>query len=638
MIRNPIPVFGNGYGNQFLVRGIPHMLKKSPYSLAVLLLLAYVILRVAFLFPRWELGGANAVLSWDVFGYYLYLPAQFIYDDLSTLSFVPEIVAAYGNPSPAMGHAIELANGKQVLTYPLGLSVMYAPFFFLAHLLAEGLGYPADGFSYPYQVAIGLGGICYAWLGLWLVMTLLRRYFEDGVVALTLAALVVGTHYLNYTTADNAMPHNYLFTIYAGILWLTVLWHEKARIGIAIALGALIGLATISRPTELISVLIPLLWGIQDRADIRKKIQHLWQYKSHVAGLALAMIVVGSLQLLYWKSVSGQFFFYSYGDDKGFSFLHPHLIDCLFSFRKGWLIYTPMMVFALIGFVPLFRKYRSFFLALAGFSLVNMYIAFSWDIWWYGGGFGQRTMIQSYPLLAFPLAATIAWMLPRRAWAIAGFTLMFLCTDLNLIQTWQIHAPAGGLRTDYMTDAYYWKVFGSTRAKPSDLKYLDARRELSSTQGREVRLLLEQDAESDSASYISTQHFRSGAQAISANAAHPEIPLYEISLQETGIESDSWFRIKAYVFYETRPGDEGQMAEFRTSFIREGTGETYGNVFVKLQRLAGSWNWYEVQFDRRMPRKPQAADRLKLILVNPAGQHPIWIDDLSITYISPKLH
>lgn len=612
------------------------MSKNSFYSLSTLILLAYVLLRVAFLYPRWEMGGSIAVLSWDVFGYYLYLPAEFIYHDLSGLAFLPDIAATYEDPSPAMGHALLLPNGNYVMTYSMGMAVLYAPFFFLAHLLAPGLGYPADGFSLPYQLGIAMGGILYAWLGLWLLRRLLLRYFRDTTVALTLAAIAIGTHYLNYATADNAMPHNYLFTLYVAMILLTISWHKRPRLVTATALGGLIGLVTITRPTELLFVLVPLLWGIDSREAIRKKIQLIRQHPGHVAMLALALLAVGSLQLMYWKSVTGQFFFYSYGGDKGFSFLQPHIIDCLFSYRKGWLIYTPMMLFALLGFVPLYRSNKALFVPIFVFSLVNMYVVFSWDIWWYGGGFGQRALIQSYPLLAFPLATCIDWMRARKTLAIAGFVLMFLFTDLNLIQTWQIHAADGGLRTDYMNGAYYWKVFATTRARQSDLKYLDARRELGSTRKRNLRTLFEQDFEADTASWRNAAHAFSGQFAAKVDAANPSVPLFEVSLRETGHAADTWFRIQSQILYESQGGNEEKMARFMAVFVRNETGEEYSRVGVKLQRLAGSWQWYSLQFDRRMPRNAQPDDRFRLYLENPDPAHPIWVDAIELTLISPK--
>jgi hypothetical protein len=42
----------------------------------------------AFIFyPKWKQSGVEATISWDASGYYMYLPALFIYQDIKTCSF-----------------------------------------------------------------------------------------------------------------------------------------------------------------------------------------------------------------------------------------------------------------------------------------------------------------------------------------------------------------------------------------------------------------------------------------------------------------------------------------------------------------------------------------------------------------------
>ena len=104
-------------------------------------------------------------------------------------------------------------------------------------------------------------------------------------------------------------------------------------------IGLLIGLAALIRPSEAISILIPVLWGIQGWQGIKDKVALLWQHKFHILALALGVFLAGLPQLLYWKSVSGDFLHYTYGGE-GFVFSRPQLMNVLFSFKKGWLVYT----------------------------------------------------------------------------------------------------------------------------------------------------------------------------------------------------------------------------------------------------------------------------------------------------------
>jgi hypothetical protein len=109
-----------------------------------------------------------------------------------------------------------------VMKYPIGLALIYMPFFFIGHIWALLSGYPADGFSFPYQFCIAFGSISIAIAGLAIMRKVLLRYFSDIVVCMTLIALVLGTNYFNYATTDGAMPHNYVFTVFALIIYLSI--------------------------------------------------------------------------------------------------------------------------------------------------------------------------------------------------------------------------------------------------------------------------------------------------------------------------------------------------------------------------------------------------------------------------------
>jgi len=79
----------------------------------------------------------------DVISYYAYLPATLVYHDI-TLKFVDSNPAFFGNKIwPIAG-----PNGSRYIKTSMGLSVMYAPFFWVGHKLAPHFGYPADGSSY----------------------------------------------------------------------------------------------------------------------------------------------------------------------------------------------------------------------------------------------------------------------------------------------------------------------------------------------------------------------------------------------------------------------------------------------------------------------------------------------------------
>ncbi|HUM48342.1 MAG TPA: hypothetical protein PLD84_15530, partial [Chitinophagales bacterium] len=179
-------------------------------SLYAFFFVCLFLLVAAFFYPKWKIGETEATLSWDVMGYYLYLPSYF-YDDISKLHQLPHILETY-RPVNGFGNAFQLPNGNYMMKYSLGMSLMYLPFFGIAHLWAQLGGFPADGFSYPYQVMISFGSILVAWIGLWFARKNLLRFFDDRITALVLLVLVLATNYFNYVSFGGPMTHNYLFT------------------------------------------------------------------------------------------------------------------------------------------------------------------------------------------------------------------------------------------------------------------------------------------------------------------------------------------------------------------------------------------------------------------------------------------
>ncbi|GAB4402959.1 MAG: hypothetical protein OHK0039_01500 [Bacteroidia bacterium] len=601
-------------------------------SLGTVVLLAYVLLRLAYLYPRWNNTGTEATLSWDVFGYYLYLPAYFIYDDLGGLAFRDAIFQQY-QPAADFHHAAQQPDGSFVMKYPVGMAAVYLPWFVVGHLWASlSEAYPADGFSRPYQWAVSWGCIFYAWLGLWVLRRFLLRYFRDIEVAIVLGVLVLATNYLNYVSYDGAMPHNVLFTLFALLLWLAQQWHDRPRLWVAGAMGAVVGLATIIRPTELMIVLVPLLWGVFDRASLQAKLRLLWDQRLHVLTLIGGMVLLGAVQMLYWKRYAGSFLHYSYGEF-GFDWLRPHILDGLFNYRKGWFIYTPVMLLAVAGFVPLYRRYRPQFWMVALFTAINIYVVFAWEIWWYGGSFGARPLVQSYALLSLPLGSMIALLLSRRWLAIGGMVFVLLCADLNLLMTWQAHASDSGWHAEAMTRAYFWRIFGKTRVPRADRKFLDVSRELHSTEGMAIRELYFNDFEQDTSAGTTLRRAASGQRAWLLDGDTPYTPAYEVSLAELGASPQAWVRVSARTFYEQMEWNEWQMAQLSILFLRNG--QPTRQTTARIQRATEPWRWETFSYEMQIPRRAQPDDRLKVYVWNAGSAREVFIDDLKVELIEP---
>ena len=136
-------------------------MNKPISSLAFLASAALILAAAFFYYPKWEQPGTEATLSWDVSGYYLYLPAAFIYHDLKKLDFAPPLLEKY-NPAPGFDQAFLHPSGNRVMKYSCGQALQFLPWFAAGHLAAKVFGYPADGFSQPYQTAVSWGSLLVA--------------------------------------------------------------------------------------------------------------------------------------------------------------------------------------------------------------------------------------------------------------------------------------------------------------------------------------------------------------------------------------------------------------------------------------------------------------------------------------------
>lgn len=416
----------------------------------------------ALIFMMRSTGSTKSALTWDVFGYYLYLPAYFIHDDIALQDhgWLDQVMATY-EPSSTFYQLVDAEDGARVIKYSSGMAIAYAPFFFTANAIAAPMGYAADGFSEPYRWLVTFGALLYILIGLVVFRRVLLHFFTEGLTAVLLIAIVLGTNYLQLAAFDGTLlTHPFLFTLYAALVLLTIRWHETPRFGTALLIGALIGYITLVRPSEVVCVLIPLLWATQ--AGFSAKWKAVVQHPLHIIGALVALLIFISPQLFYWHSVTGKWIFYSYVNaGEGLDLASPHVKEFLFSFRKGWFVYTPLMAIASVGLIGLWRSGRNVFWAVVIFLIADVYLISSWTNWWYAGGsFSARAIVPAYVLLAIPLGfllrefALISW---TRTTAMIGVSA---CVFLNLFQTWQWNNRI--LSKERMTAGYYVAIFGRT--------------------------------------------------------------------------------------------------------------------------------------------------------------------------------
>ncbi|HEX8515133.1 MAG TPA: hypothetical protein VF868_02960 [Bacteroidia bacterium] len=430
-------------------------IKLSSFAISIVILVCFLI---DFSFKNWE--KQNRVIEHDVHSYYAYLPAKFIYDDIKIEKSTYRLADNYYMFWPSYTD-----KGAAVIKTTMGVAIMYSPFFFVAHIYASLTHYPENGFSEPYKIFLMLSSIFFLLVGLGFLRKTLQHFsFSDYHVAITILLVGLGTNLLCYSSQSATMSHSYSFCLISVFVYYSIKWHENHAISTTIVLGILLGLITLIRPTNIIIVVFFALYNVSSLKDFSHRLSLFRKECFLINLIILFAFLVWIPQLLYWKTVTGNYFYYSFSDER-FFFDRPRIIEGLFSFRKGWLVYTPMMAFSIIGlFIPApdQKKIRSgIFLFLA----INIYIIFSWWCWWYGGSFGQRSMIDCYALLSLPIAFLVRYItMQKRMLNILFYLVAAFLIWLNIFQTFQYEKLT--LHWEGMTKELYFKQFGRLEKVP----------------------------------------------------------------------------------------------------------------------------------------------------------------------------
>jgi len=400
----------------------------------------------------------DSVIISDVVDYYTYLPATFIYHDYK-LNFLD----TYKGPHKFFIWSSQKHNGIRIIKVSMGMTMLYSPFFFIAHFYALHSNYDAGGYSPPYRFSIMFSNFFYTFLGLFFMAKLLLRYFSTKITAWTILCYLFGTNLIYYVYWEPGMSHAYSFSLIILFAYLTVKWYERQSFLNTIFIGFVLGLITLVRPVNAIIGLFFILWDIKNFNDIKERFLMFLRNWSLLLVILFFCILVWVPQFIYWKAVSGSYWYYSYGDER-FFFNNPHIIEGLFSYRKGWLFYTPIMLMPLLGLPLLWKEMRSYFYAIIVIFLIFIYVIFSWWCWWYGGSFGMRPMIDISGLFAIPLALVLTRATTyTKFWknSIIGISIFFVLLNLFYLEKYR----HGSIHFDAMSKKSYWSSFYSIQSK-----------------------------------------------------------------------------------------------------------------------------------------------------------------------------
>ncbi len=382
---------------------------------------------------KWDNPYKRPIIG-DAKGYYAYLPAAFIYQDF-TYQFVPDVEQRYYPEDGSLGKyfLVEQDNGTFVNKCFPGVSIFYLPFFLLAYFLSFLFGLPLDGYAPLFQWSIAAAHLFYfSWALLLLDKLFSKMSMSLSARMLGLTVLSFGTNIFFNLVYDFSLAHVFGFFGTAAFIYLLDAWNRAPNWRGLGWMLMILSLLLITRPTNaLVLLVIPLLL---DKTTIKNFFGQGMKFNDLPWIQILLSISIVAIPLVLWKIQTDNWLVYSYGEER-LNLAQPHLIQFLFSVQKGWWFWTPvMLLMTLFGAIHFWQKraWMGIYFLLMIFFVV--YIFSSWWMWTFGGGLGQRPMIDFYPILLLGFVGLLNSM-NKRIWLSVLIAPLLI---LNIIQAYQI--------------------------------------------------------------------------------------------------------------------------------------------------------------------------------------------------------
>lgn len=584
-----------------------------------IILLVYVLV---FLFLRNPTQKWDRIINSDGKGYYAYLTAIFIYHDLD-FQFLEAYEKNYYPEDKAVFKEFRVhAYGKVVNKCFAGLAIVWLPFFLLGHFISSILGYPTDGYSLIYQYSIAVAAFFYLWLGCFILFKLLRKFKASEKQAAFITLMIgLGTNLIYFTVIEGSMTHVYSFCLITVFIYSTYqLFHSGTRWWFVLS-ASLIAIILLIRPTNIvILLLIPFLSG--GWKNMRETLQQLL-FKPVILGSGIVLFLIFlSFQVTIWHLQTGHFLVYSYGNES-FNFLNPHAFSVLFSYNRGWFIYTPLAFLSIAGLVGVFRENKGKFLWVLFFLVTFIYIASCWWMWYYASKFGQRIFIDIYALIAILLVYIFRFLQSKKSYVIILSTLCILLTGLNLFQFYQ-HAKWIFPGT-YITRQIYWDSFFTLYPKAQVFLPEEA-----ITGKKSFFNDMERDLGWMNPGTLSDIDVVSGKKSSMIDSAHSCSVGLEEKVQPEISSRNAIIKVTAYVLSAGKKSASSLVVDFQLE------GKSYCYTPFNLDPFVRNHEWVKIEYAIYIPREFPENTFVKIYFYNPSSSIPLFIDDLKIDFLSLK--
>ncbi|MGN6644927.1 MAG: hypothetical protein ACTHJT_00245 [Cytophaga sp.] len=612
------------------------MKAKGTFFICILFSLFVIIGNKVYL-ERAQRHESISYIAWDAYGYYLYLPAFIIHQDPCLQGDWPEKLNEKYKPT-ATFYQVATKDGRRTIIYNIGYSICYLPAFLAGHVIAIIGGFDVDGMSPPYQISMILCALLYQLAAIFFLRKLQLTYFSDTIASLSLIVIFFGTNLYMSTGLSLSMPHNLLFLTNCLYLIYIGKWFKNKKTKDVWIAGLLLGINTIVRPTELILIVVPVFWNLTSLAMWKEQLRFFLQYKRHVIIFIACVAGCMAIQFSYWiyTTRSLEFNFHA----QRMSLLDPYTLKFLFSYRKGWLLYTPVMIVGLASFYYIYRFNRNIFWSFLVYTILIIYALSSWECWWYAASFGQRPMVESYSFFAIGFGYFFIAVKEYSLWKKTVVCVLLACfIVLNMFQTWQY--TEGIIDGDRMNKKYYWKVFGKTEATAEDKKSLSIDRGLyvqkefegDINQFTRKKIFSESYEHTTDSNLLFSSNAHTGTRSLKLDSAHLFSPNFSKAYYDITSKEYMWLRASVWVYVPDSAFTNKNNAALVIYMDSKGNTNKYSTrelIHVTVQPRT----WTRVYLDYLTPEVKHSDDKIIVHFWNMCGSE-MYIDDLAVEALEP---
>jgi hypothetical protein len=386
--------------------------------------------------------------------------------------------------------------------FSVGPAILWAPFLLMAHVgvkVADVLGahIAADGFSRPYLVAMALATALYGFAALWISFRIARRFVPDRWAFLATLGIWFASSLPVYMYFNPSWSHAHSAFMVALFLWYWLQTSEDRKAYQWVLLGVIGGLMMDVYYINTVLLILPFAESMANYYAALKSGEYNRTATMLVGNLVFSVTLLAAFlpTLITKKIVYGGYL--NFGYRERWFWNSPAFLKVAFSSDHGFLLWTPVLLLAVIGLALFCVRDRRLGVLLLSAFILYVYAIGCYEDWDGISSFGNRFFVSLTPIFVIGLGVFFdrlaAMLKPKQAaWTVSAATAVLVVFNFGLIFQWGTHlipprgpiswrtaaynqvavvpAMAGGILKSYLTS----RSALMTRIEQEDVKQLKA--------------------------------------------------------------------------------------------------------------------------------------------------------------------